>query len=137
MIVQEFYLRRVGWHVKVFYSVTGYYVGEIMRSLRAIGCRGRVLDDAYVQLRNGDLDTGLTYTNSYNRESIIVIAKSSSGAEFNNSLQHEQRHLERHITDFLGIDPNSEEAAYIAGDIASAMFSHAQHLMCDNCRNKD
>ena len=134
MIVQDFYIGRVGWHVKVFYSVTCYYVHEILNSLRKIGCKGRVLEDAYRSLYNCDLDTGLTYSNTHARESVIVIAKSSSAAEFNNSLQHEQRHLERHITESLGIDPNSEEAAYIAGDIAGEMFSHARHLMCDNCR---
>lgn len=134
MIIQEFYLEDVDWHVKVFYSVTCYYVYEILDALRSIGCRGETLRDAYRSLYNCDLDTGLTFSNTNDRESVIVIATTSSAAEFNNSLQHEQRHLERHITDALGIDPNSEEAAYIAGDIAKAMFSHAQHLMCDNCR---
>lgn len=134
MIVQEFYLHRVGWHVKVFYSVTCYYVYEILDALRDIGCSGKTLRDAYKSLYNCDLDSGLTYSNTRTRESVIVIATTSSAAEFNNSLQHEQRHLERHITDSLGIDPNSEDAAYIAGDIAEAMFSHAKHLMCDNCR---
>lgn len=134
MIIQEFYLKKVGWHVKVFYSVTCYYVYEILEALREIGCHGRTLEDAYRKLYDCELDTGLTFSNTDLRESVIVIATSSSAAEFNNSLQHEQRHLERHITDSLGIDPNSEDAAYIAGDIACAMFSHAKHLMCDKCR---
>lgn len=136
MIVQEFYLRRVGWHVMVFYAVTCYYVAEIMSALRNAGCSGEVLSDAYRQLKTCDLDTGLTYTNTARRESVMVIARTTSAAEFNDSMQHEQRHLERHIDDYLGIDPNSEDAAYLAGDIARAMFPHAKHLMCDECRKK-
>lgn len=136
MIVQEFYLSRVGWSVRVYYSVTCYYLYEILNSLREIGCKGKRYEDAYRQLYHCDLDTGLTYSNTRTRESVMVIATSSSAAEFNNSLQHEQRHLERHICEALDIDPNSELAAYIAGDIAKAMFSHAKHLMCDECRKK-
>lgn len=136
MIVQEFYLPKARWRVRVYYAVTGYYVHEIADTLREIGCEGETLKKAYRQLYECDLDTGLTYSNPSERKSVIVIAKSSSAAEFNNSLQHEQRHLERQIANAIGIDPDSEDAAYLAGDIASAMFEHAKHLMCDCCREK-
>ena len=136
MIVQRFHLDKIGWVVTVYYAVTGYYVNEIISKLRRIGCEGEILEKAYHQLHNCRLDTGLTYSNPSMRESVIVISLSSTAAEFNNSLQHEQRHLERQIADHLGIDPNSEGAAYLAGDIAEAMFPYAKHLMCDCCRKK-
>lgn len=136
MIIQEFCLPRIRWRVRVYYAVTGYYVNEIMADLRGIGCHGDDLISAYRQLRDCSLDTGLTYTNGARRSSVMVIAKTSSAEEFNNSLQHEQRHLERHIANYLDIDPNSEDAAYLAGDIAAAMFSHAKHFMCECCRKK-
>lgn len=136
MIVQDFYLPKIRWKVHVYYAVTGYYVDEIMRRLRRIGCGESTLRKAYRQLRTSELDTGLTYSNPETRESVIVIALASSAAEFNNSLQHEQRHLERQIANTLDIDPDSEDAAYLAGDIAKAMFAHARHLMCECCREK-
>ena len=136
MIVQEFYLRRIGWKVKVFYSVTGYNVEEIMSALRNIGCHGGTLRKAYRQIYHCRLNSGLTYSNPITRESVIVIAKSSTSDEFNDSLQHEQRHLERHIANALDIDPDSEDAAYLAGDIAKAMFPQAKRLMCDCWREK-
>lgn len=136
MIVQEFYLPKAGWHVIVYYAVTGYYVSSIVGALKRIGCSGETLHKAYRQLKDCDLNTGLTYSNPSARESVMVIAKTSSAEEFNNSLQHEQRHLERQIANAMDIDPDSEDAAYLAGDIASAMFGHAKHLMCDCCRDK-
>ena len=135
MIVQRFRLDNVDWGVTVYYAVTGYYVYEIVNKLRRIGCEGETLRKAYRQLYDCDLNTGLTYSNPSIRESVIVIAMSSSASEFNDSLQHEQRHLERQIANALDIDPDSEDAAYLAGDIAKAMFGHAKHLMCDCCRN--
>lgn len=66
----------------------------------------------------------------------MVIACTSSADEFANSLQHEQRHLERHIAESIGIDPYSEDASYLAGDISAAMFPCAKKLLCDGCRQK-
>lgn len=136
MIVQEFTLPRVGWRVTVYYSVTCYYIYEILNALREAECDEQTMREAYNSLYDCNLNTGFTYSNTKLRKSVMVISTASSGAEFNNSLQHEQRHLERHIAESLGIDANSEEAAYIAGDIAAAMFDHAKLLMCDNCRKR-
>lgn len=136
MIVQDFVLDKIGWRVKVFYAVTGYYLYDIMEAMRKIGCRGVHLHDAYRQIFNSELNTGLTYSNPSRRESVMVIACASSADEFANSLQHEQRHLERHIAESLGIDPYSEDASYLAGDISAAMFPYAKKLLCDGCRQK-
>ena len=60
----------------------------------------------------------------------MVIAKTSSPDEFMSSLAHEQKHLCSHIEQFYYIDSNSEEAAYLAGDVAKAMFPIAKKYMC-------
>lgn len=134
MIVQEFTLGKIGWRVKVFYAVTGYYLHEILNELRRVGCRGDELDKAYRQMYNFELDSGITYSDPVERESVMVIALTSNSKEFANSLQHEQRHLERHICQALGIDPYSEDASYLAGEINASMFSHAKHFLCEHCR---
>lgn len=136
MIVQEFTLPRARWKVKVYYSVTGYYLYEILAELRKIGCRGDTLNDAYRQLYNCELNTGLTYSNCETRQSVMIIAHTTSTEEFANSLQHEQNHLKRHIAKTLGIDPYSEEDSYLAGDISAAMHPAAKTLLCEDCRAK-
>lgn len=134
MIVQEFTLPKAEWRVKVYYSVTGYYVFEILEELRKIGCSGDTMADAYIQLYNCELNTGLTYSNCETHESVMVIASTSSSQEFANSLQHEQNHLKRHIAQTLGIDPYSEDESYLAGDISAAMHPVARKLLCSDCR---
>ena len=40
MIVQDIYLPEYDWHCKVFYSVTTYWVEDILNELKRIGCSG-------------------------------------------------------------------------------------------------
>lgn len=136
MIVQDFALGRIGWRVKVFYAVTGYYIHDILRALREIGCRGEDLAKAYRQMFNFQLDTGITFSNPETRDSVMVIAMTSTPQEFANSLQHEQNHLARHICQALGIDPYSEDASYLSGEINAMMFPFAKTFLCEHCREK-
>lgn len=63
MITQDFTLPKYNWHVKVYYAVTTYWTSRIINELENIGCDGIELRRAYENLRRGDLNTGLTYSN--------------------------------------------------------------------------
>lgn len=136
MIRQEFYLPRYGWHVSVYYSVTTYWTREIMDELRRVGCRGESLRRACRNLESGNLNTGITYSNFGRRDTVMVISRTSSPAEFLNSWEHEKKHLARHIEQTYGIDPFGEEAAYLEGTIAQKMFPVAKKFICEQCREK-
>ena len=73
MIVQDFYIGRYGWHVRVYYAVTTYWAGWIAGDLERIGCRGDDLERACRSLESGDLNTGITYSNNRMRETVMVI----------------------------------------------------------------
>ena len=49
---------------------------------------------------------------------LILIYKASSIGEFLNTFEHEKNHLEMHICEALDINPYSEEAADLSGDLA-------------------
>jgi len=134
MIRQVFGIERYGWEVEVWYAVDCYYLTEIMNSLMRIGCRGGYLRQAYENLSACRLDTGLTYSDYGSRKTVMVIAMSSCAAEFENSLNHERKHLLSHIEKTAGIDPWGEEAAYLAGDVSMKMFPVAGKFLCDGCR---
>ena len=76
----------------------------------SIGCRGRDLAKAVRNLRSGDRNTGIIYSNFQERETVMVISRTSSPEEFLNSWEHEKKHLARHIEQAYGIDPFGEEA---------------------------
>ena len=136
MIRQEFDIRRYGWHVTVYYAVTGYDVGRIMQELERLGGTGDDLERAYYNLTSGERNTGITYSNTLERRTLIVIGRTSSAAQFQNSLDHEKGHLCRHVSQAVGIDPYGEEAEYLAGYVGQRMFEVAKLFLCDTCRKK-
>lgn len=134
MIRQRFALPRYGWSIYAYYVVTRPNADEILDALVGIGCHGEHLEGAYKNLTSGKLDTGLTYTNSDTRETVIVFAKTSSAKEFQQSYKHETGHLQTHIAQTFGIDPYGEEIQYIGDDIVEATWEIAKGLLCDHCR---
>ena len=127
MIRQRFDIEEYGWKVEVYYAVDCYYTDEIMGRLYDIGCRGDDLETAYRNLSSGKPDTGLTYSNYGTRQTVMVIGTTSSPAEFQNSYDHERKHLEAHMAKALWIDP----ICYLSGNIGQKMFDKARLLLCD------
>ena len=72
---------------------------------------------------NAELDTGFIYSSFYKQRSIIVVHKASSVGEFVNTFVHEKNHLEMHICEALDINPYSEEAAILSGEIAMQIIN--------------
>ena len=85
MIVQEFYIPDYDWEVRVYYAVDCYYTDRIIADLQRVGCRGLDLVNAYKNMRACNLNTGITYSNIRNRETVMVFALTSSPEEFQNS----------------------------------------------------
>lgn len=88
----------------------------------------------YKNMRSCNLNTGITYSNIRNRQTVMVIALTSSPAEFQNSFDHEKGHLCRHISRAFGIDPYGEEAQYLSGYVGQKMFPVAKKFLCEHCR---
>lgn len=136
MIIQNFILPRYRWYVRVYYAVTAYWTDDIIRDLVRIGCHGTELRRAYDNLLRGDLNTGITYSNTAAGETVMVISLTSSSPQFLNSWMHEMRHLSRHIERAFKINPYGEEAAYLAGEIGQRMFPVAKRFVCEYCRKR-
>lgn len=135
MIRQTIYFPDYDWTVRIYYAVTTYWTDMIMRDLSEIGCNGRDRERAWRNLRDGRLNTGLTFSNPRFHESVMVIGLTSSPEEFASSYDHEKGHLARQICQAFGIDPYGEEAQYLAGDIGKKMFPVAKKFLCEHCRN--
>lgn len=132
MIIQEFYIKKYDWCVKVFYAVTHYDLDVVEDALLATGCRKKDIARARENLGAG-YNHGLTYTNSAKRCSVVVVGLAENGAEYYNTIVHEQTHLVIHICKAYGIDYLSEELCYLAGEIAEKMYPKVKHIICDSC----
>ena len=121
MIHYEVYFDKYRWSVEVFIILSKSGTAEIMSAVKRAGGSKKVLDSAYANLME-DFNSGFTYSSSKYRKSIMVVNRSSSMKEFINTYNHEKNHVEMHICEELGIDPYSEEAAYLSGNIAQQLF---------------
>lgn len=130
MLRQYFTIPKYDWEVYVYYHVNHYYIDEILKRLRSIGCPHNHLSDAYYNMASNKLNTGFTYSNDKYRSSVMIISDTSSPAQFMNSYDHERQHLINHILEVFDISPTGEEAAYLAGDIGQLMYPKAKYFLC-------
>lgn len=136
MIRQEFRLSVVDWKVVVFYDADSLNEKEVRKELLRIGCKSSSMNKAMSNIRSNKMNSGFTYSNLDLRESVMVIGKTTSAAEFANTYNHEKGHLLRHISKAFDVDPYGEEEQYIDGEISGKMFGVAKRFMCDSCRKE-
>ena len=135
MLKQYFIIPKYNWKVYVYYHIDCYYIDDIIKKLEDIGCSDIHLRDVYESLNNCELNTGFTYSNFSKKCSVIVISNTTTPAQFMNSYDHERYHLISHIIEEFNINPYSEEAAYLTGDIGQLMFPKAKRFLCKcHCR---
>ncbi len=89
----------------------------------------KVSENVYAGRRN----EGFCYSDPSLRRSVAAVGLTTSGAEFVNSTVHEITHVAQHISDADGIDPLSEEFAYLAGDITSGVSDIVCEYSCPHC----
>lgn len=136
MIRQRIYIEKYDWVVHAYFALDTYYVQEIMDLLWDLGCDSSTMDKAYDNLSSGELNTGLCYSSYRKRESVFVVAMTTSAAQFANSLHHELTHLQSHIGQVFHLNPTGESVAYLSGEIIMAMYPKVKHLLCDCCRKE-
>lgn len=136
MITQEIYIPKYDWLIHAYFAVDDYYTDDIMQHLWELGCDAEPARRAYENLSSGELNTGLCYSNYKLRETVMVIAKTSSADEFLNSLLHELTHFQSHVQKAYELEKTGEDVAYLVGDVVMLMYPKIQHLLCDCCRAK-
>ena len=121
MIHYEVYFDKYRWSVEVFIILSRPDIAEIMSAVKRAGGSREVIESAHANLME-DFDSGFTYSSPKYRKSIMVVNRSSSMEQFINTYNHEKNHVEMHICEELRIDPYSEEAAYLRGNMAQQLF---------------
>ncbi len=116
-------LRRYGgWKVVYYVAADRTDADEIMRALERVGCPAERLEKAERMLRGRSCDTGLTYSNKKRRFSCITISQTRNFSELINTFVHELDHVAKHITLAMSINPFSERASYLIGELARDIF---------------
>ena len=117
-----------------FLFVTGRNDREgVLACLLDLGAT-RPIVEATVELMDGGLNRGFTFSNTERRVSLSWVGPQTSGAEWVNTSVHEIVHVAQAIASADGSEPLSEEFAYLVGDITQGVADILCHLACDRCR---
>lgn len=126
MIHFKTYLKKLDWCIECFITIDYSSTHLILEKLRKLGCSKNILNKAHNILFE-QINSGFAYSNSDLRKSIMVINLSTSMDEFINTFNHEKNHIEMHICKADNIDPYSEEAAELSGQMAELLFTSMLH----------
>lgn len=119
------------WNITIYYTVNDSQKKEILGRLEEIGCEQQTIKSIAMNLEKAKEDTGFTYSNYEKQCSIVVIHKASSIGEFINTFEHEKNHLEMHICEALDINPYSETAAHMSGDLAQLILEETLYSIVE------
>lgn len=120
-----------GWEADVMYDVTAADLAAVTSALFACGATTGIVRRVTENITKSRKDFGVTFSNTDERRSVVVIGVGSTHGEFANSWVHEIYHLARHIAECDGM--TGEEPAYVAGEIAGLTFRDAAKRMCECC----
>lgn len=134
MIVQDIYLQDYNWSIRVYYAVHEYFISNILIDLLDIDCDEESFFKIKGLMETGKDNIGFTYTNTEMRASLMLIGKTDSSDEFQDTFDHEKGHLVMHISNALEIPVYSEDYQYLAGEVGKRMFKVAKRFLCDHCR---
>ena len=118
MIHYNIYFTPYDWEVEVYVVLNNCQLDTIIDSLR--DCSQSEIQRAFLNITTR-VNSGFIKT--LGRRSIIVINKPLTMEEFINVYNHEKNHLEMHICDEFNIDPHSEEAAELSGNLAKYLYN--------------
>ena len=118
MIHYNIYFRPYDWEVEVYVILKDCYINKIIDSLN--GSSESEIQQAFLNITTR-VNSGFVKT--FDKRSVVVINKPITLEEFVNVYNHEKNHLEMHICEAYNIDPHSEEAAELSGNLAKCLFS--------------
>ena len=118
MIHYNIYFTPYDWEVEVYVVLNNCQLDAIINSLR--DCSQSEIQRAFLNITTR-VNSGFIKT--LGRRSVIVINKPLTIEDFINVYNHEKNHLEMHICDEFNIDPHSEEAAELSGNLAKYLYN--------------
>lgn len=134
MIRQGFHIGERDWWIMAYYDIsTDGNFHEVEEALIAAGQK-----PAYAQRVVNELmweNAGYTYTKFGEHLTIICVSHATSYDELYDTVQHELKHAVEHLSSYYGVDPKSEKAAYLQGEIAKNMYKAVALLICPQCHD--
>lgn len=131
MITREVHIRH--WTILFLFSFDEYDMESIYDALVWAEAPESIIENVSENVYAGRLNEGFTYSEPSLRRTVAATGKAATGPEMLNTIVHEIVHIAQHISIEDGIDPLSEEVAYLCGDISSTVADIVCRLSCPKC----
>lgn len=112
---------KYNWNIEVFVIINKPNIDFILDRLKKLNSSEEILNKAIYKITNYE-NSGFTFTNPELYSSILVINLPSSIEEFIDTYEHEKNHVEMNICKRFNIDPFSEKASYLSGELGNIIF---------------
>ena len=117
------------WSIILFVDVDYDNFDIIESALTDILAPISIIDEIYDKI-SYKLNSGVTFTNSNYRSSVVCINKGSTKEQVINTISHEADHVQAAICDYYNVPLDSEQAAYLIGYLVGKMYYHSRRLFC-------
>ena len=117
------------WSIVLFVDVDYDDFDIIESALTDILAPISIIDEIYDKI-SYKLNSGVTFTNSNYRSSVVCINKGSTKEQVINTISHEADHIQAAICDYYNVPLDSEQAAYLIGYLVGKMYYHSRRLFC-------
>lgn len=121
MIYVKTYLEKYDWNIYVYVLINQEDTDNVNVILEKHNIPKQFRSRATYRLNEYN-NSGIIYNDKENKNSIIMIGQADSIQDLVNSIAHEKNHLEMCLCDYYNINPSSEEASTLSGDIAQLLF---------------
>lgn len=134
--MQARYIETQRWSVLFYFDFDIRDQERILDALVWAEAPDSITEKVSEAISAGDFNEGFCFSNPSLRVSIVGIGKTDTGPEFLNTVIHEIAHLALHIAEEDGIDPYSEDLAYLMGDISHEISDIICEMSCPHCREE-
>ena len=136
MIQTGFYIGDRDWWIMANLNISGEKdLNEVYRALMACGCPNDEAQKACMVLSRKN--NGYAFTSPEGQFTLLFASETTSADEMFDTIMHELKHCVEHISGYYSIDPKSEDAAYLQGEIAKKLFPAVAIAVCPKCHKEE
>lgn len=132
MVQTGFWIGNRDWWVMATLGVDDGDLRDVYEGLRSVGLSERKVREVCDAL--SEPNNGYTYTDYDGKYTLIYASRATSAEQMFDTIEHELNHAVEHISSYYGVDPKSEEASYLAGELGRLIWPAAAWVLCPRCR---
>ena len=131
MVQTGFWIGNRDWWVMASLGVDDGDLRDVYEGLRSVGLPERKVREVCDAL--SEPNNGYTYTDYDGKYTLIYASRATSAEQMFDTIEHELNHAVEHISTYYGVDPKSEEASYLAGELGRLLWPAAAYVLCPAC----